>query len=338
MIDLLEKYYRHVVEVDMPELSVALAHCTMVAKGHRDACVWFFENMETRARYDWDFILPRYFSQLRPVKFFVTDATNHLRLRRNGFDATRLWPFHTMVTILGLRSQLDLALDSVQYHFTNLVNNRSDSRYLIHEFLHDHGLLDISHWSYPDPYNSPHLCNLNKWAGIREHEYRLFDSKWQPGTSFEQIMGDVDLEHHVCSAVTINTESAFHNAGPCYSGKIFKAMMTGRPFIEVSTAGTVADLHDLGFETFPELIDESYDLVRDPHARIRAICAEIQRLARVPLHHIKKYIRRHRDKFQHNFERCRQLNQAMIDLDLAALVMPDFRDVAGVVDRDPPNY
>jgi len=336
---LLNKYFSKVIEVDMPELCAALSHCTYAVNGHNGACVWFYENMETRLCYDWDFVLPKYFDQLKHVKFFVADATNHLRLKRNGFDADRLWPFHTMCSILSLRPDLDLDLDCVQYHFTHLVNNRNDSRYLVHEFLHDQDLLHLSHWSYPEnPYASPHLCNLNKWAGLRETQYRQFAGQWQAGTSFEQHMTETDLAHHACSAVSINTETVFHNGGPCYSGKMFKAMMTGRFFMEVSTAGTLADLHVLGFETFPEIIDENYDLVADPHARIKTICEEIRRLSQLPLNHIKQQLISHRDKLYHNFERCRQLHQAIIELDLEKLVMPDFADEAGVVDREAPNY
>ena len=335
---LLEHHYRHVIEIDMPELATALAHCTMAAQDHDDVCIWFFENMETRMRYDWDYVLPRYFAQLQDVPIFVTDATNHLRLKRNGFRARRLWPFHTMQSILRLKDTLDTLPQTIKYHFTSLTNNRSDSRYLIHSFLHDHDLLSVTHWSYPEPFKSPYLCNLNKWAGIREPQYREFPSRWQPGTSHEQGMTMTDLDHHACAAITINTETTFHGVGPAYGGKMFKVMMVGRPFIEVSTAGTLADLHDLGFETFGDFIDESYDLIADPFQRIDAICREIQRLSKIPLIKLVSYIYTNRDRFQHNFQRCQELRVALDTNDLDALIMPDFRDVAQVVDRDGANY
>jgi hypothetical protein len=336
----LEKHFRQVIGIDVPELSWALATCCdLMPRNQDDFCFWFFENMETRLTYDWSFVLPKYFQHLQCRKFFVVDGTNHLRLRRSGFEsAHRIWPYHVMHSILDARSTLALDLDSVQYHFTNLINNRTDSRYYLHDFLCRQQLLDQCHWSYSDGTGYHHFCTLNKWLGLRETDYQSLPRRSLPGPTCEQEMGLDDLQHHACSAITINTETTFHGSGPCYSGKIFKVMMSGRPFIEVSTAGTLADLHVLGFETFPDLIDESYDLIPDPLQRIQAICGEIQRISQIPLDRLRQYLGDHRSKFQHNFDRCQDLAQAIHRGDLGALIMPAFADMANVVDRDPPNH
>ena len=53
--------------------------------------------------------------------------------------------------------------------------------------------------------------------------------------------------------------------------KTFKPIAAQHPLIVYGTPGTLAYLHELGFETFDHVIDESYDHVTDPAARLEAI-------------------------------------------------------------------
>ena len=55
------------------------------------------------------------------------------------------------------------------------------------------------------------------------------------------------------------------------SEKIFKPIAFQHAFITYSTAGTLAYLHEMGFETFGHAIDESYDQIVDPLRRLNAI-------------------------------------------------------------------
>lgn len=51
--------------------------------------------------------------------------------------------------------------------------------------------------------------------------------------------------------------------------KIFKPMAYGMPFMVIGGKGTLARLHDLGFKTFPEWFDESYDMEENFNLRIK---------------------------------------------------------------------
>lgn len=55
------------------------------------------------------------------------------------------------------------------------------------------------------------------------------------------------------------------------SEKIFKPIAFQHAFITYSTAGTLRYLHEMGFETFDHVIDESYDLVVDTLQRLNCI-------------------------------------------------------------------
>ena len=58
-------------------------------------------------------------------------------------------------------------------------------------------------------------------------------------------------------------------------------MATQTPFLMVSTRYYLEYLHSLGFKTFGNIIDESYDLEHNIEKRFDMICAEIDRLAQL---------------------------------------------------------
>jgi hypothetical protein len=137
---------------------------------------------------------------------------------------------------------------------------------------------------------------------LRETEYKELPTKYVSGTTIEALLNYDNVVQHVVSAITINCETVFHGHGPHHSEKIFKCLLSGRPFIEVSAPNTLLDLkQNLGIETFPDLIDESYDQLIDPIQRIEKICNEINRLSQIPLIDLKEYIMINREKFEHNF-------------------------------------
>jgi hypothetical protein len=55
-------------------------------------------------------------------------------------------------------------------------------------------------------------------------------------------------------------------------------MLNFQPFIAATTAHTLAHLNNVGFKTFPDLVDEGYDTVDEPIERLVRIFAQIDRL------------------------------------------------------------
>ena len=60
--------------------------------------------------------------------------------------------------------------------------------------------------------------------------------------------------------------------------KIFKPIVTKRPFILVGAPGNLEYLKRYGFRTFDQWIDESYDKETDPEVRIRMIADQLEYL------------------------------------------------------------
>jgi hypothetical protein len=65
-------------------------------------------------------------------------------------------------------------------------------------------------------------------------------------------------------------------SGVFVSEKSLKPMAMQHPFIVVATPGTLAEIQSFGFETFPELWDESYDSIVNFGQRLNVIMQQVQ--------------------------------------------------------------
>ena len=65
-------------------------------------------------------------------------------------------------------------------------------------------------------------------------------------------------------------------SGVFVSEKSLKPMAMQHPFIVIATPGTLAEIQSFGFETFPELWDESYDSIVDFDQRLNVIIQQVQ--------------------------------------------------------------
>jgi len=83
---------------------------------------------------------------------------------------------------------------------------------------------------------------------------------------------------HTGSYINIVTESHFEEDTIFFTEKTFKPIIMMQPFILVSTAGSLSKLKSFGYETFPELFDESYDEIKNPRDRLDFIAKEIKKV------------------------------------------------------------
>ena len=74
------------------------------------------------------------------------------------------------------------------------------------------------------------------------------------------------------------TETVYYDESLHLTEKIFKPIVTKRPFILVGAPGNLEYLKRYGFRTFDQWIDESYDKETDPEVRIRMIADQLEYL------------------------------------------------------------
>lgn len=106
-------------------------------------------------------------------------------------------------------------------------------------------------------------------------KYDLFNQEW----------GEIYLkaEPYLDTYFSLVTETVFEYPHSFRTEKIWKPIAIGHPFVAVSNYGYYRDLHDLGFQTFGQLIDESFDLIEDPTQRLERIAQLVEWLCQQDL-------------------------------------------------------
>lgn len=102
------------------------------------------------------------------------------------------------------------------------------------------------------------------------------DDLYDPG-KLSMVWGD-NQHYYNHSLISLVTETNYREPFVFNTEKVFKPMSYRHPFIVVGPARTLEYLHSLGYKTFNELWDESYDYIEDADERMVALlllCVEI---------------------------------------------------------------
>ena len=91
--------------------------------------------------------------------------------------------------------------------------------------------------------------------------------------------------------------------------KTFRTIANGHPCIWVSAHGTTKVLQRLGFKTYSEFWDESYDSITDPLDRINAVADLIEQLSKLNHTERKELYNKMKPTLKHNQELIRNLTE-----------------------------
>jgi hypothetical protein len=84
------------------------------------------------------------------------------------------------------------------------------------------------------------------------------------------------IDFYIKSFCSIVTETYIdENFNVFLSEKVMKALAYGHPFFLLSSAGAISKLQDLGFQTFSDVFDETYDLIESPQLRVETVLKQI---------------------------------------------------------------
>jgi hypothetical protein len=83
----------------------------------------------------------------------------------------------------------------------------------------------------------------------------------------------------------------------------YKPIMNCHPFVYFGNAGALAELKQMGFQTFAPLIDESYDAVEDPRERLRLALGELDRLGKLSPKRLHDMYCELWPRLEHNYRR-----------------------------------
>jgi len=100
---------------------------------------------------------------------------------------------------------------------------------------------------------------------------------------------DYCSEDYITSGIEVVLETLFDDRRHHLTEKTLRPIACGRPFMLVSTPGSLQFLKNYGFETFSGLIDETYDSIIDPRLRLEAIVKEINRISKLSVEQKKMF-------------------------------------------------
>ena len=150
-------------------------------------------------------------------------------------------------------------------------------------------LLDTAWYSYNC--QGIHLPGDRKKEEITVSWQRYLNPDWYDRTAFSVV----------AESYMRNTSNP--SAGTEVSEKIFKPLAYYHPFVTFGSQHTLKYLHEQGFETFPELFDETYDLIADDLQRHdavqKSIWSAVERWQRNELEILPETVQ----KLEHNHQR-----------------------------------
>jgi hypothetical protein len=160
--------------------------------------------------------------------------------------------------------------------------------------LHRRGYFDHGIWSYNTELDCGDTLadcpiSLDYYPGLRDHMIELFVSgpHWADSLTADTHNDHEHqvLEHFRDSYFQIILETHFDadgSGGTFITEKTFKAIKNCQPFVIFGPQGTLAQLRDMGYRTFDDVIDNSYDRIPHNNERWEAVLWTISRLMECP--------------------------------------------------------
>jgi hypothetical protein len=209
---------------------------------------------------------------------------------QNGFVPVYYWSHaviaHDWFRYAKLDPTLTFDVKKIQKDF--LIYNRAWSgtreyRLFFAQLLVEHNLIDCSNVNFSmldnnTDYRQHQFANKNlQISNVELHKY------FKSNTADSAASADYNNEDYSNAGIEIVLETLFDDTRWHLTEKSLRPIACGKPFMLAATPGSLQYLRNHGFETFLGLIDESYDLIADPHLRLQAIVKEMQRISQLSL-------------------------------------------------------
>ena len=128
----------------------------------------------------------------------------------------------------------------------------------------------------------------------------ILEDHFEPNTHDATASADYASSDYISTGIEIVLETLFDDTRQHLTEKILRPIACGQPFMLAATPGSLQYLRDYGFRTFSPLINETYDTLQDPVARLEAITLEMRRIADMPTHEKQSLFDQLREIAQHN--------------------------------------
>lgn len=132
----------------------------------------------------------------------------------------------------------------------------------------------------------------------------ILDNNW-PETYCDVVYDSNNAgiaKYYEDSLVNITTETSFYTDIISVTEKSFKPMRYMQPFVMVSTQGTLKNLTDMGFKSFSDCWDESYDSESNPALRLKKVIEICNQISNWTPTEVKEFRAHIKPRLEHNFK------------------------------------
>ena len=150
--------------------------------------------------------------------------------------------------------------------------------------------------------------DLDRYLNTTDPQLRSLDPSW--------ILNRDYYDQTFCSVIT---ETSLDADKPNFSGKTFRAICHGHPFVMVGSQHSLKFLRDFGFDTYDDIFDNSYDDVADPWDRLCAVFKTIDLINKRDINeldNIKKELHprrlKNRQGYQTMYDRLMLKNETLL--------------------------
>jgi hypothetical protein len=215
---------------------------------------------------DFDAVLMNSVSPIENPNIYYLDDGVLISDSHNSRHFSVLSEFTSMQNILD--DSLDISTNDRNNTFFALIGRHDDHRDMFVNRVYDTNIIDKGHVVYHDSKNlkqavidqlKPPLNNDNFCKNFDKPEENL---KWKDGYANKSYYESYNLE------VVLETTTKAH----FITEKTIKVLSAKMPFLMIASPNFLKYLQNLGFKTFNEIWDESYDSIADDAQRIKCLC------------------------------------------------------------------
>ena len=144
-------------------------------------------------------------------------------------------------------------------------------------------------------------AKLTIYKNLRHLKESLVVDECNPQGNLSAFAGENELRLNQSALWHVVSETIFYHNKLHLTEKIFKPIVSRRPFILVGAPGNLAYLKSYGFKTFNQWIDESYDNELDNDKRINMVIDQLEKLCLLSDAELEQMYKQMKDTLEYNF-------------------------------------
>lgn len=126
--------------------------------------------------------------------------------------------------------------------------------------------------------NNPNYLDFYNWVKLNDKiESRSLPDCQLDNSNIYDTSPYTNIEWLKNTYFSVIMETQVSNLNSFITEKTFKMIFCGHPFILIASPGALSELHKLGYETYPELFDESYDTMPQSFEKMFFIMNQIKK-------------------------------------------------------------